>query len=84
MPYPLDDEDLALDLYLPERVGVKIVEVHLTRCQRAGKGAEQSPAGSGDHVVQGGGVGLFGIRGNAVVFRNLRVDAKEDRLLLRG
>lgn len=71
MFYPLDDEDLALGLYLPDRVGVKVLERYLTRCQRAGEGAEQSAAGRGYHVVQGGGVGLLDIRGDAVVLGDL-------------
>jgi hypothetical protein len=44
---PLDHQHLVLGLYLPDGVGVEalLVEGKLTRCQRAGKGAEQSAAG---------------------------------------
>ena len=49
--YPLDNEDFALGLYLPHRVGAEIFEGNLTRCQRAPEGAEQSPTRCGYQVV---------------------------------
>ena len=56
---PLDDEDLALGLYLPHRVCVEAVEGNLTRYQRAPKGSEQSPTCRGYQVVEGRGMRLF-------------------------
>jgi hypothetical protein len=48
---PLYHQHLALDLYLPHRVGVETTEGNLTRCQRARKGAEQSATRRRDHVI---------------------------------
>jgi hypothetical protein len=56
----------------------------LTRSQRAGKGAEQSAARSGDHVVQRGCVRLFLARFHPVMLGNLAVDTKQDGLILGG
>jgi hypothetical protein len=52
---PLDHQHLALILYLPYGVGVEavFVEGDLTRRQRAGKSAEQSPASRRDQIVEG-------------------------------
>ena len=79
-----DDEDFVLRLDLTDGIGVEALERNLTRSQRAGKGAEQSAAGGGDHVVEGRGVGFLGVRGDAVVLRDLAVDAEEDRLVSSG
>ena len=57
--YPSDNEDLVLRLYLSQRVAVEILEGNLTRCQRASKGAEQSPTRRRDEVVDGGVVRLL-------------------------
>jgi len=82
---PLDHQHLALGLYLPDRVGVEAIyiERNLTRCQRARKGAEQSPAGRRDQVIEGGRVWLLRIRGDAVVFGDLAMDPEEHRLFQR-
>jgi hypothetical protein len=42
---PLEYEDLVLCLYLTDSIGIEtlLLEGNLTRCQRASKGAEQSP-----------------------------------------
>jgi hypothetical protein len=81
---PLDHQHVALGLYLPDRVGGEaiFIERNLTRCQRARKGAEQSPAGRRDQVIEGGRVWLLRIRGDAVVFGDLAVDPEDYRLLL--
>jgi hypothetical protein len=47
---PLEHEHLVLGLYLPDGIGIEavLIEGNLTRCQRAGKGAEQSATGRRD------------------------------------
>jgi hypothetical protein len=56
----------------------------LTRFQRAGKGARQSPARGRDHVVERGGVRRNVAGLNPVMLGDLRMDAEGHRLLLRG
>jgi hypothetical protein len=80
----LDDEHFALDLDLSDRLGVEVLERHLTRCQRARKGAEQSAARGGDHVVERGVVGFYVLRRDAVVFGDLAVDTEHYRIFLDG
>jgi hypothetical protein len=58
----LNHEYLTLSLYLADRIGVETLEGNLTRCQRAGKGAEQSATCCSDYVVEGGGVRLLSVR----------------------
>ena len=83
---PLDYQHLLLGLYLPHRLGVEaiFIEGHLTRCQRARKGAQQSAAGCGHQVIEGGVMGFNLLGGEAVVFGYLAVDAEEHRLFLDG
>jgi hypothetical protein len=59
LPDPPEDENLVLRLYLPQRLSVEVIEGNPTRCQRASKGAEQSPAGRRDEVIEGGVVRLL-------------------------
>jgi hypothetical protein len=56
---PLDHEHLVLGLDLADRLDLEAVplNIDLTRVQRAGKRAGQSPTGGGDHVVERGRVG---------------------------
>ena len=79
-------EYLTLGFYLPDRVGVEaiLVEGNLTRCQRAPKGTEQSPASGRNQVIQGGGVWFLLVRGDTVVLGYLTVNPEEHRLLLTG
>lgn len=81
-----DDEDIVLGFDFAGRVGDKAIVRgrNLTRFQRASEGAGESAAGSGDDVVQGGGVGLEDVRGYFVVFGNGAVDSEEDGLRLGG
>jgi hypothetical protein len=81
---PLDHEHFALDFDLSDRLGVEVLERHLTRCQRARKGAEQSATRCGDHVVERGVVGFYVFRGDAVVICDLAVDAEHYRIILNG
>jgi hypothetical protein len=81
---PPEDENLLLRLYLPHRVGVEVLEGNLTRCQRASKGAEQSPAGSSYQIIEGGVVCLLLFWRDAVVLGDLTVDAEQHRLFLDG
>ena len=80
---PLNDQNLVLGFYLSNGLGIETsrIEGNLTRRQRAGEGAQQSPAGRRDQVVQRTGVGLLHIGGDAVMFGDLAVDPKEDRLV---
>ena len=70
---PLDHQHFALFFYLPDRLGVEALYGNLTRCQRASKGAEQSPTSRSNQVIQGARVWVFLIRGNPVVFGDLAV-----------
>jgi hypothetical protein len=63
---------------------VEVLERHLTRCQRARKGAEQSAACGSDHVVERGVVGFYVLRGDTVVFGDLAVDTEHHRIILDG
>jgi len=78
----LDDEHFALDLDLSDRFGLEVLERHLTRYQRARKGAEQSAARGGDHVVERGVVGFYVLLGDAVMLGDLAVDTEYYRFLL--
>jgi hypothetical protein len=50
----LDDQRLVFEDDLADRLDLEVLPTHadLTRFQRAGKGARQSPARGRDHVVQ--------------------------------
>ena len=56
----------------------------LTRLQRASEGAGQSPGGGSDHVVERGRMCRLAAARDAVVVRDLVVDAELDRLLTGG
>jgi hypothetical protein len=84
LPDPPQDENLLLRLYLPHRIGVEVIEGDPTRCQRAPKGAEQSPAGSSYQVIEGGVVCLLRFWRNTVVLGDLAMDAEQHRLFLDG
>jgi hypothetical protein len=79
----LDDQRLVLEDNLADRLDVEVILANLdmTRFQRAGKGARQSPAGGRDHVVQRGGAGWKVARGDAVMLGDLGMDAERHRLL---
>src|SRR5215210_8362062 len=81
---PFDHEHFALDLDLPDRLCVEVLERHLTRCQRARKSAEQSAARGSDHVVERGVVGFYFFAGDAVVLGDLTVDPEHNRLFANG
>ena len=82
----LDHEHLTLELYLSNSLGGEpgILQRHLTRSQRAGKGAEQSAARGGDHVVQGRRVRLLLVRRYSIVLSHLAVHAERNRIVLCG
>lgn len=75
-------EYFTFGFYLPNGVGVEVIERNVTRCQRAGKSAEQSAARSSDQVIEGAGMRLLRVRGDAVVLGDLAVHPEEHRLLL--
>jgi len=81
-----DDEDLVVELDLPDRLDVVALRVDfdVTRFQRAGEGAGQSAAGGGDDVVERRRVRRVLLGVDAVVRGDLRVHAEGDRLLFGG
>jgi len=83
---PLDDQNLALELDLTPRLAGEppLASVYLARLQRAPEGPSQSTAGSGDNVVERGGIWRRVARIDSVVLRYLRMDTKGDRFLPRG
>ena len=83
---PLDDQNLALELDLTSRLTGEpaLACVYLARLQRAPEGPSQSTAGSGDDVVESGGIGRRVPGIDSVVLRNLRMDTKGDRFLPCG
>jgi hypothetical protein len=76
--YALHYEYFTLSFYLPSGVGVEaiLIEGDLTRRQRAGKSAEQSAAGSSNQVIEGAGMRLLCVRGDAVVLGHFVVSPK--------
>ena len=85
-PDPLDHEDavLGLDLACGLDLVALGIDVDVTRLQRAGKRAGQSPGGRSDDVVERRGVRRIPLRIDAVVLGHLRVDPERDRALLGG
>jgi hypothetical protein len=81
-----DHEHLVLELDLTDRLDLIALRIDfdLTRFQRAGEGAGQSPAGRGYDVVERGGVRRVLLGGDAVVRGDLGVHAERDRLGLGG
>ncbi len=91
-PQPVVDRDpldykhpvAVEDLSLGNRLELIPVDLDVTRIQRAGEGARQSPAGRGDHVVQSRGLGREVVRRDPVVLGDLGVNSERDRLLHGG
>ena len=85
-PDPLDHQHLVLGLYLSHGVGVEAlpVEGNLTRCQRAGKGAEQSAAGRRNQVVERRRVRLLVLGRDAVVLSDPAMHPKNTGSSLAG
>ena len=80
----LDQQHVVLGLDLTNRLYLEPVPVDfdLTRFQRAGKGAGQSAAGRGYHVVERRRVRWVLVRRDVVMLGHLRVDTEHDRHLL--
>jgi hypothetical protein len=74
----LDDQGLVLEDDLADRLDVEVIlaNVDVTRLQRAGKGARQSPARGRDHVVQRGGARRKVVGRDAVMLGDLGMDAE--------
>ena len=85
-PDPLDHEDAVLGLDLAGGLDVVAlgIDVDVTRLQRAGERAGQSPRGRSDDVVERCGVRRILVRIDAVVLGYLRVDPERDGVLLGG
>jgi hypothetical protein len=82
---PLEHEHFIFRLYLSNRVSVEALPVkgNLTRCQRAGEGAEQSAARCCDQVIESARVRLLLVERDAIVLGDLAMNAEGDRLFLR-
>jgi len=79
-----NDEHLPIQFDLTGRVRGQpsIAGRDPARLQRAPKGAGESPGGRGHDIIQRGGVRHVDLGIHAVVFRDLRMDAEERRLIL--
>src|SRR5207248_73048 len=75
----LDHQHVVLGFNLANRLYLEAVplDFDLTRFQRAGKGAGQSAAGRGYHVVERRRMRRELLRRNVVMLGNLRVDAEQ-------
>jgi hypothetical protein len=82
----LEDQDAVAVEHLTGRLDLETlgIDFDLTRFQRAGERAGQSPAGRRDHIVQRGRARREAVRWHAVVLGHLGVDAERDRLVLGG
>jgi hypothetical protein len=85
-PDPLDHEDAVLGLDLAGGLDLVAlgIDVDVTRLQRAGKRAGQSPGGRSDDVVERRGVRRIPLRVDTVMLGHLRVDPERDGALLGG
>jgi hypothetical protein len=79
-----DHQHLLVELDLADRLDVVAlgIDFDLTRFQRAGEGAGQSPAGGGDDVVERRRVRRIVLRRDAVVLGDLGMHAECDRVVL--
>jgi hypothetical protein len=77
----LDDGCLVLEDDLADRLDVEVISLDLdvTRFQRAGKGARQSPTRRRDHVVKRGGTRREVVGSDAVLLGHLGMDAEVRR-----
>ena len=82
----LDHEHAILGLDLADCVDLVAlrIDLDLTRFQRAGERAGESPASRGDDVVERGRVGRIAVGIHAVVLGDLGMHAEHDRFCLRG
>jgi hypothetical protein len=82
----LDDQHIVLGLDLTDGLYLVALRIDfdLTRLQRAGERARQSPPGSGHDIVQRRGVRRVLLGPDAIVLGDLRMHAKHDRSLLSG
>jgi hypothetical protein len=82
-----DNEHSIFKFDFPSDVSGEFVVacIDLTRFQRASEGAHHSTGGSGDYVVDGGGVRFFNLVGrDFVVLGDCAVNAEDHRLRLAG
>jgi hypothetical protein len=80
--YPLDDEDIPFRLDLPPRIRKKPIRSNadLACLQRTAEGAGQSAGGSGDDVIESGGMRFGVVGGNPVMGGDRSMDPEQDRL----
>jgi hypothetical protein len=81
-----DDEHAAIEFDLARSLRDQAAAsgLNLTRFQRASEGSGESTGGSGDDVIQCGGVLLEHARRQLIVFRDGAVNAEDHRLALDG
>ena len=81
----LDDENPVFVFHFADDFGGELAagRIDLARLQRASKGAEESAAGGGDEVVDGGGVRLRDRRLHAVVLGDRAMHTEVDRIRFR-
>jgi hypothetical protein len=79
-----DQQHPVLGLNLPHRLDFVAfrIDFDVTRLQRAGEGAGQSPPCCRHHVVERGRVRWVILRAHAIVLGNLGVNAENHRLAL--
>jgi hypothetical protein len=79
-----DQQHPVLDLDLPHRLDFVAfrIDFDLTRLQRAGEGAGQSPPGCRHHVVERGRVRWVILGAHAIVFGDVGVNPESHRLAL--
>jgi hypothetical protein len=85
-PDPFDHQDALVGFDLADRLDLVAlrIDVDLTRFQRAGKGARQSPTGRRDDVVERRCMRWILRRIDTVMFGYFGVDSERDGVLLRG
>jgi hypothetical protein len=84
-PDPFDHQDAVVGFDLPDRLDLVAlrIDVDLTRFQRAGERARQSPPGRRDDVVERRCVRWILRRIDAVMVGYFGVNPERDRVLLR-
>jgi hypothetical protein len=83
-PDALDNQHAILGLDLADRLDLVAlrIDLDLTRLQRAGERARQSPSGGSHHVIECRGVRWILVRTHPVVLSHLGMHAEYDRLRL--
>ena len=80
----LDHKNVVLGLYLADSLDLEpfAIDLDLTRLQRAGERAGQSPSGGSHHVIECRGVRRILLGTHSIVLSHLRVHPEDNRLRL--